>query len=77
MKGRFSYVQYDDDHKVAQENAKCLVENLEEFIEGWGPSRPASLALTKLEEVYMWIGKMIRDDQAAAAAEHVPDRTNA
>jgi hypothetical protein len=38
---------------------------LEAFIEEGPDSRAKSLALTKLEECYMWIGKMIRDEQIA------------
>lgn len=35
-----------------------------------------SLAITKLEECYMWIGKAIRDEQIARGGDnkHVPER---
>ena len=38
-----------------------MEENITKLYNG----RSASLALTKLEEAYMWIGKQIRDDQIA------------
>lgn len=64
---RFSYVKYDEKAVADQVNAKMLCESLEAFISGLGTNhglnRPTSLALTKLEEVYMWIGKAIRDEQ--------------
>lgn len=37
----------------------CLIEK----VEALGPSRPGSLALTKLEEAFMWTGKALRDRQ--------------
>jgi hypothetical protein len=40
--------------------------------------RAKALALTKLEEVYMWIGKAIRDDQLSrnGTAELQEERNN-
>ena len=40
--------------------------------------RTVALALTKLEECYMWIGKAIRDDQIErnGSAELQEERTN-
>lgn len=63
---RFDYVAYDpiavDKQRAAKHYAQllesCIVSNLPE-------GRAKSLALTKLEEVYMWMGKGIRDDQIA------------
>jgi hypothetical protein len=61
---RFDYVQYDEESRDDQETAKVLVTNIEQFIEfDFKDSRSKALALTKLEECYMWIGKMIRDKQ--------------
>jgi len=63
---RFDYVKYDDGAQVDQETAKDLVQQVESFINMRIASpRSKALALTKLEEVYMWIGKGIRDDQIA------------
>jgi hypothetical protein len=65
---RFDYVKYDDRAMKDQENAKHLVARLEQTInavESKEAGRAKSLALTKLEECYMWIGKAVRDDQIA------------
>lgn len=57
-----------------QDSAKKLVASLDTFIGGIGYAqttlskecaRAKALALTKLEECYMWIGKALRDDQIA------------
>lgn len=61
---RFDYVKYDSISMEKQGLAKEICLDLEEFIQkGITSSRPTSLALTALEEVYMWIGKAIRDEQ--------------
>ena len=61
---RFDYVKYDDEAQEDQMAMKVLTEGLEEAINSVIKSpRAKALALTKLEEVYMWIGKGIRDDQ--------------
>jgi len=73
---RFEYVKYDANAKKDQEEFKLNVESLETKIDtiGYrlgrvehrkGPARAKALALTALEECYMWIGKAIRDDQIA------------
>lgn len=63
---RFDYVKYDEYAEEYQKEAKRQVENLEEFLDETIKSpRAKALALTKLEECYMWIGKAIRDDQIA------------
>ncbi len=64
--GRFAYVAYDAEASQKQAVFKAEVERLALLIESQlKPSRPSSLALTKLEEVYMWVGKAIRDEQVA------------
>jgi hypothetical protein len=67
MTGRFDYVKYDEKATTDQAVFKALCGELELIITArLAPSRPTSLALTKLEEVYMWIGKAIRDEQVLA-----------
>jgi len=62
--GRFDYVQYDEQAQLDQNTFKTAVTELEVLIENSLQSpRAKALALTKLEEVYMWVGKAIRDDQ--------------
>lgn len=81
MSGRFNYVRYDEQSTKQQEQAKALCEQMESFIEGLkvtsNGSRPISLALTALEETYMWIGKAIRDNQVerGSMTEHIAERT--
>jgi hypothetical protein len=63
---RFDYVKYDADAVRVQEACKDICSNLEGVVERELKSpRAKALALTKLEEVYMWIGKAVRDDQIA------------
>jgi len=65
---RFEYVKFDARATRQQENIKNQVLELEALIEDLKGSsvhvlRAKALALTKLEEVYMWTGKAIRDAQ--------------
>lgn len=61
---RFDYVKYDETSMNIQNWFKDKVIDLEREIQCVLVSpRAKALALTKLEEVYMWIGKAIRDDQ--------------
>ena len=76
---RFDYVKYDEEAMKKQERAKIFVSNIEFMIEQDIKSpRAKALALTKLEECYMWIGKAIRDDQIArnGSAELQEERGN-
>lgn len=63
MSSRFDYVAYDDFATKQQKLMKDLAQTLEGAILGLNQGRAQSLALTSLEECYMWIGKQIRDDQ--------------
>lgn len=62
---RFDYVKYDDIAINAQDNFKKAFMFMEEGVLLLSPGRAQDLALTKLEEAYMWIGKAIRDEQIA------------
>ena len=79
---RFDYVQYDKSHTEVQLDFKKRMIELEGCIkrlaEGLPDDRPTNLALDKLEECYMWIGKAVRDDQVAmnGDAKDQPHRTN-
>ena len=76
---RFDYVKYDGVATAYQSEFKNKCESMESDIEKMLQSpRAKALALTKLEEVYMWIGKAIRDDQIArgASGEDLPERSN-
>ena len=64
MSGRFSYIKYDEDATRLQARFKELFEKIEATMdERLDEGRSTSLAYTKLEEAYMWIGKAIRDQQ--------------
>jgi len=63
-KNRFDYVAYDTEAQNQQayfkEKFVSLCEKTEETLQ---QGRSLALAITALEEAYMWIGKAIRDDQ--------------
>lgn len=68
VKGRFEHVRYDEASMAKSKRAYDLVTDVEAFInDELGGGRYQALALTGLEEVFMWIGKAIRDNQVAAA----------
>ncbi len=60
---RFDYVAYDEESQVNQQIFKTLVTDIELELNHIEDGRSKSLAITKLEECYGWIGKAIRDDQ--------------
>lgn len=63
---RFDYVAYDQDATAIQAWAKGEAIELETMINlKISCGRSKALALTALEECYMWIGKGIRNDQLA------------
>jgi len=63
MSERFAFVKFDDAHLEHQRMVREHTESLEELVSSLGPSRSVSVALTKLEEFYMWVGKALRDHQ--------------
>ena len=79
MQGRFDYVKFDEESTRKQEDFKLQCIGLEGNIEDeLKPGRARSLALTKLEEMYMWFGKAIRDEQVERRSqpEHLPERSD-
>jgi hypothetical protein len=77
MSQRFSYVKYDDQSTMLQNEFKDYFEDLEELAEELEDSRAKNLFLTYLEIAYMWSGKAIRDEQIARGVlpDDVPERT--
>lgn len=76
---RFDYTKYDEQANADQAAFKLDVTFLESRINASVQCpRSKVLALTKLEEVYMWIGKGIRNDQIArnGSAELQEERVN-
>jgi hypothetical protein len=81
MGSRFDYVKYDRTACDTQEAFKQIADHLERMVGGIRApeaGRAKALALTTLEEFYMWVGKAIRDDQIArnGGAELQEGRTN-
>ena len=63
MTGRFDAVQYDDISKEILTEIKAAFLTMEVTLARLEEGRAKSLALTKIEEAYMWCGKSIRDAQ--------------
>lgn len=65
MSGNFSSIQFDEISADQAKTARILTENLDATIRAITPegSRYTSLALTSLEEMFMWVGKAIREAQ--------------
>lgn len=83
LKKRFSYVKYSPTVTLLSEGFKTKFEELESMIDALPVAnadvgRARSLAYTKIEEAFMWIGKALRDQQIATdgAVEHQPARGN-
>ena len=60
---KFDYIAYDEEAKSHQAQLKLLVTAVEDKLHTLANTRYISLALTSLEECYMWAGKATRDDQ--------------
>jgi hypothetical protein len=62
---RFDYVRYDEEAQACQAELKTAAQAFEAKIDEHLQigSRPHQKALDALEEVYMWCGKGIRDQQ--------------
>lgn len=76
---RFDYVKYDEISQTKSNLLKSIFVSVEKYIDLELPnSRAKSLAITALEECYMWVGKAIRDDQIArnGSAELQEERVN-
>lgn len=61
---RFDYIKFNEESTHTQNQFKVEFEIIEGMINAsLGSARDKELALTKLEEAYMWIGKAIKNDQ--------------
>lgn len=78
MSKRFSYIKFNETSTIICESAKAHVEELEQIVALLGDNRETALAMTKLEEAFMWIGKAIRNRQVQTFGEssHIPERTD-
>lgn len=75
---RFDYVKYDEKSTAIQGAVKEAFVRMEEMINLFPEGRNKALAMTKLEECYMWCGKSIRDAQVSrnGSAELQEERCN-
>lgn len=60
---RFDHIQYSEKSKQLSNQFKTISEQYEALINELPNSREKSLALTKLEECFMWVGKALRNIQ--------------
>ena len=60
---RFDYIEYTDNSQRLSDERKTVSTAFENLINEFPNSREKSLALTKLEECFMWCGKAIRNMQ--------------
>ncbi len=66
MTTRLDYVAWDEISETKQQMAKKMFQQLESALDvALNSSREKSLALTKFEECWMWVGKAIKVDQEA------------
>lgn len=63
MSKRFDFVKFDDKTAKKQADFKAVLTFVGGELESMRPSTSRDLALVKLEEAYMWIGKALRDEQ--------------
>jgi hypothetical protein len=72
MSGKFDYVEWDENSQLICDDLKGRVEELDAMILTMlGHSRERFLAVTKLEECFMWLGKAIRSDQLKRMSKDV------
>lgn len=62
MDTRFNYVEWDEKAQNLSDSLKSQCLCVEAMINPLTDSREKSMAITKLEETFMWIGKAIRTD---------------
>lgn len=60
---RFKYIEYNEESQRLSNERKSQSEQYEKLINLLPESREKSIALTKLEECFMWVGKAIRNIQ--------------
>lgn len=63
---RFDYVKYGETAQSVSQAIKEKFEELEKDIDALVNGRSKAMALTKLEESFMWVGKTLRDQQLLA-----------
>lgn len=69
IESRFDYIEYNQKSQQLSNERKAVSEQYEALINELPNSREKSLALTKLEECFMWVGKAIRNLQLEEAKD--------
>ena len=65
MTKRFDFVEYDETSIAIRGDIRRTMATVEDAMGQLKEGRAKSVALTKLEAAFMWVGKAIRDDQVA------------
>ncbi len=75
---RFSYIKYDAQSLVQQQELKEAFEAVEKLVDKLVAGRAKDNCFNHLEESYMWTGKSIRDAQLVRIhdSEEQPERGN-
>lgn len=60
---RYGYIAYDDKSKQLSAYIQGHLLTVESFLSNLPNTREKALAMTKLEEAFMWVGKAIKADQ--------------
>jgi len=69
---RFDYIKYDQKSQDTQAVLKKHFESIEKILDEDLPTGlEKELAIMKLEEAYMWVGKAIKNEQISRLGEHV------
>ncbi len=69
---RFDYVKLDDDSTQLLSDLRNLCVDLEALLmSGTTHSREYALAMTNLEQAFMWMGKAVRNDYLARQVQAV------
>lgn len=63
LRTRFDWVIFDEPRQQLQGIIKDRYKRVEIALDALAAGRAKSLALTKLEESFMWVGKALRDEQ--------------
>lgn len=62
---RFDYIRFGVEASELRELLKTQFEAIDKTLERIADGRAKSLALTKLDEAYMWANRAIRDEQVS------------
>lgn len=70
---RLGSISYDDTAQAKHQQAAEICISLGDLLSELAQSRAQALAITKLEECFMWLGAALRDDQIRREHHAQPD----